>query len=70
MICETYHEETMEWRRVKTRGPSPLSRTGHAAAVAGSTLYIMGGMSITPTGPVALDDLHALDTGLYEVAFY
>ena len=60
----------MEWRRVQTRGPSPVSRTGHAAAVVGETVYIMGGMSITPTGPIVLDDLHALDTCMYAISVW
>lgn len=35
--------QTMEWSKPDTEGPTPPPRAGHAAAVLGSTLYIVGG---------------------------
>ena len=35
--------QTMEWIRPETEGPIPPPRAGHASAVLGSTLYIVGG---------------------------
>ncbi len=35
--------QTMEWSTPRTEGPVPPPRAGHAAAVLGTTLYIVGG---------------------------
>lgn len=34
---------TKEWTRVKTIGPNPEGRYGHAAAMVGSKFFIFGG---------------------------
>ncbi|GAA5904740.1 uncharacterized protein JCM6883_003890 [Sporobolomyces salmoneus] len=46
---------TREWTRVKTLGPAPEGRYGHAAAMVGSKFFVFGGQTdepINPTNPV------------------
>ncbi|GAA5941772.1 uncharacterized protein JCM15063_002666 [Sporobolomyces koalae] len=48
---------TREWTRVKTLGPAPEGRYGHAAAMVGSKFFVFGGQTdeqMDPTNPQAV----------------
>jgi len=63
-IVAAVHAESLEWRTIKTSGPAPTARLGHAACAVpsqdeeeGAELYVFGGGD----SKVLLRDLWALD---------
>jgi len=62
--------QTMEWSEhdgspgvaPEPQQASPAARSGHAAAVVGESMYVMGGLSLHEGQPAAMDDLWCLDS--------
>lgn len=52
-------KETFHWKKVQTSGQAPTSRRAHTAVLAGTKLYIFGGVN----NNFALNDTYVLDTG-------
>jgi hypothetical protein len=58
--------ETMAWSEqegapLSPEQRTPAARSGHAAAVVGGCVYVMGGLSLHAGQVAALDDLWCLD---------
>jgi hypothetical protein len=51
-------------------GPSPSGRSGHAMALNGTRVFVLGGESSVGTRPDESALIHVLDTSTYVILFF